>query len=60
MKVSFDPGDYQPDGTIAFLSWSNSELHAALRTVFRESPRERIVEIVVERSGIKAVFEKRD
>ena len=60
MKVSFDPNNYQPDGTVSFLSWSNSDLHAALRTVFRESPRERIAEIVIERTGIKAVFEKRD
>lgn len=59
MKVTYSPNNYQPDGTVSFLSWSNSELLDAIRKAFHESPRESIVEIVIEREGIKAVFETR-
>lgn len=59
MKVTFTPSNYQPTGVVAFASWSNDDLRAAIRQAFHESPRERIVEIVVEREGIKAVFEQR-
>lgn len=59
MKVSFLPNNYQPTGLVSFASWSNPALHAAIRKVFSESPRENIVEIIVERDGIKAVFEQR-
>lgn len=59
MKVTFDPNNYQPTGTIAFASWENKDLQKAIRQMFHESPREEIVEIVVEREGIKAIFEYR-
>ena len=59
MKVTFAPNNYQPNGTISFASWANSDLLAAIRLAFHESPRERITEIVVEQEGIKAIFEHR-
>ena len=57
MKVTFCPTNYQPSGSISFITWSNPELHEAIRRAFHESPRERLVEIIIERDGIKAVFE---
>lgn len=57
MKVNYQPNNYQPTGTISFASWENKDLQNAIRQAFHESPRERIVEIVVEREGIKAIFE---
>lgn len=59
MKVNFTPNNYQPEGTVSFLSWANQGLLDAIRQAFRESPRERIGEIVIETEGIKAVFESR-
>jgi hypothetical protein len=59
MKVSFDPSNYQPTGVVSFLSWSNQDFLNAMRAAFHESPRERIIELVVEKTGIKAVFETR-
>lgn len=59
MKVTFAPSNYQPSGVVAFASWNNQDLIEAIRRAFRESPRENIVEIIVEREGIKAVFEAR-
>ena len=59
MNVVFAPNNYQPTGTISFASWENEDLQNAVRQVFHESPRERIIEIVVEREGIKAIFEQR-
>jgi len=59
MKVTYDPNNYQPCGVISFASWTNSDLLAAIRQAFHESPREQIIEIVIEREGIKAIFEPR-
>lgn len=56
MKVNFCPKTYQPTGTISFLSWTDPKLRKAIRQAFYESSREDIVEIVVEREGIKAIF----
>ena len=56
MKVSFAPSNYHPVGTIAFVSWENLDLQDAMRRLFRESPREKIVELVVDQAGIKAIF----
>ena len=56
MKVNFSPSNYQPTGLVSFASWSNPDLHRAMRQLFNESPRE---QIIVERDGIKAVFETR-
>ena len=59
MKVSVLPNNYQPTGVCSFASWSNPDLLEAIRRVFGTSPREELVEIVIEREGIKAVFEYR-
>ena len=59
MKVKVEPNNYQPSGTVSFLSWTNQDLKDAIRQAFHESPRERIAEIVIEQEGIKAVFEPR-
>jgi len=59
MKVNFAPNNYHPTGVISFASWDNSDLRDAIRQAFHVSPQEQIVEIVVEREGIKAIFEKR-
>ena len=59
MKVTFNPNNYQPTGLVSFASWSNGELHEAMRRLFHESSRERLVEIIVEQEGIKALFEPR-
>ena len=59
MKVTFSPANYQPTGIVSFASWSDHTLLDAIRESFRESPRERIVELIIECDGIKAVFEKR-
>ena len=59
MKATFNPNDYQPSGVISCAAWTNPGLQAAIRQVFDESSRERIVEIVVDEEGIKAVFEQR-
>lgn len=58
MKVNYAPNNYQPDGTVSFLSWSNNDLIEAIRRAFCESPREQIIELVIEREGLKAVFKK--
>ena len=60
MKITFAPNNYQPSGVVSFSAWTNTELQAAFRQAFNESPRERIVEIIVEREGIKAVFEPKN
>ena len=61
MKISFNPNtDYAPAGTVSFVSWQDRNLQDAIRKAFRESPREEIVELVVESNGIKAVFEPRN
>lgn len=57
MKINFAPNNYSPTGVVSFASWDNAELKEAIRKAFNESPRERITEIVIERDGIKAVFE---
>lgn len=57
MKINWCPGDYSPSGVVSFASWDHIDLQAAIRRAFNESPRERIVEIIIEREGIKAVFE---
>lgn len=59
MKIQFAPSNYAPTGVVSFASWENADLQAAIRQAFNESPREQIVEIVIERDGIKAVFETR-
>lgn len=59
MKINYAPNNYSPTGVVAFASWENQDLQAAIRLAFRESPREDIVELVIERDGIKAVFETR-
>lgn len=59
MKITFAPNNYSPAGTVSFASWENSDLQAAIRQAFHESERENITEIVIERDGIKAVFETR-
>jgi hypothetical protein len=61
MKVTFAPNNSDgPTGTVSFASWDNRDLQDAIRKAFNESPRETIVEIIVERSGIKAVFEPKN
>lgn len=57
MKVAFAPNNYKPTGIISFASWENRDLQNAIRQAFHESPREDLVEIVIERDGIKAIFE---
>jgi hypothetical protein len=59
MKITYAPNNYSATGVVAFASWENKELQAAIRLAFRESPQEDIVEIIIERDGIKAVFETR-
>ena len=60
MKVSFSPNNHELSGTVSFASWSNQDLQDAIRKACHESPRERIVEIVIERDGIKAKFESQN
>ena len=59
MKVNFNPQDYDLTGCVSFCSWSNPEIQDAIRKAFNESEREEIVEIVIDRQGIKAKFETR-
>ena len=59
MKITFDPSNYSPTGVVSFASWENKDLQAAIRKAFNESERENIVEIVIDRQGIKALFETR-
>ena len=59
MKIKFLPSNYSPTGIVSFASWDNHDLQEAIRRAFNESPREQIVEIIIERDGIKAVFEPR-
>lgn len=60
MKIEFDPNNYTPTGVISFVTWENRELQDALRRAFHESPREELATIVIERAGIKAIFEPRN
>lgn len=59
MKINFCPNNYSPCGVVSFASWENRDVQDAIRRAFNESPREEIVELVIERAGIKAVFETR-
>lgn len=59
MKVTFSPPNYQPSGVVSFVPWSSPAVHAALRGLFQESPREDLVEVIIETDGMKAVFETR-
>ena len=59
MQVKFIPDGLHLNGVVSFVRWTNAELQEAIQGVFHESTRERIVEIVIEREGIRAVFEKR-
>lgn len=59
MKVTFNPDNYQPTGVVSSYQWSDSALTEAIRQVFAESSDERIVELIVKRDGITAVFVKR-
>jgi hypothetical protein len=59
VKINFCPSNYEPAGVVSFVPWSNRELQEAFRRAFNESPREQIVELVIERAGVKAVFETR-
>jgi len=56
MEVKFTPSNYEPEGIISFRSWSDSKLQQAMRELFNESERETLVELVIEREGIKAKF----
>ena len=60
MKIEFCPNNYTPTGVCSFASWDNKDLQEAIRKAFHESPRERITEIVIERDGIKAIFEPKN
>lgn len=58
MTVKFDPSsDAVLTGIVSFCSWQNKDFQEAVRRMFHESPRERIVEIQIGRDGIKAKFE---
>ena len=59
MNVQFAPNNYQPDGVLARVSWSNQDLEKAMDMLFRTSPRERISELVIDMDGITAKFEQR-
>jgi len=56
MRIKFQPPNYSPSGLVSFASWENHDLQEAIRRAFNESPREEIVELVIDRDGIKAVF----
>lgn len=60
MKISYSPNNYEPTGIVSFKAWTDPELQAAFRRAFSESPREAINEIIIERKGVKAVFEKKN
>lgn len=57
MKVTFNPNASQMIGTVSFATWSNRDLQEAIRRAFNERPNERIVEIEIQKDGIKARFE---
>ena len=57
MKITFAPNNYAPDGIVSFANWENRFLQQKIREAFRESPREQITELVIDRDGIRAVFE---
>lgn len=59
MKISFCPNNNSPSGVMSFASWENPALQAAIRQAFGESEHENITEIIIERDGIKAIFETR-
>lgn len=59
MKIEFCPNE-SGSGCCSFASWENSDLQAAIRKAFNESPREQIVKIEIDRQGIKAFFETRN
>ena len=62
MKINYAPNDSQqkPSGAVSVLHWENADLQAAIRRAFNESPRETIVQIDIDRYGIKAYFDKKN
>lgn len=61
MKITFDPADGGPCGVASFAAWESPAFQMALRKhVFRERPNEEIVELVISRDGIKALFDRRE
>lgn len=58
MKVLIDPKTYEVQcGCKGFVSWSNSELLAAIHQLFRIKSNERITCIQVDHHGITATVE---
>lgn len=58
MKVLIDPKPYEVQcGCKGFVSWSNSELLAAINRLFHIKPTERIACIQVDRQGITVTVE---
>jgi hypothetical protein len=58
MKINFCPNTPSVNvGVVSYISWENSEFQDHMRKLFSESPRERLIELVIERDGIKAFFE---
>ena len=57
MKIIFCPNESKMSGVVSYASWENRDLQDAIRRAFNVSPREEIVEIEIDRAGIKAKFE---
>lgn len=62
MKIvkNFNGNQEAPTGTVSFLSWENPAFREAMEQAFNVSPREIISQVVIERDGIKAVFESKN
>jgi len=57
MDIKYAPSNYEPQGPVTFRSWSDAAFKQAMRDLFQESPRETLVELVIDREGIRARFE---
>ena len=59
MKVNFCPNSPGKTGPASWIGWDSKELAEAMRQAFKEGPRERLVEIDIDRNGIRAWFESK-